>query len=149
MTESTVLSSMNRELHDSCINAKGHKSFIAPSVDGTKSGGMAKERYSITHPISVGERIRRFREAYQWSQTEFATRSGCSAQTVNNYETGLRRPTPEQMFKFRVKVGMTSDYILFADEMSLSEEARGKLATAAANGNRPVKKKPGRRPKKN
>lgn len=129
MTESTVVSAcIGDDLHEACNPSSGHRALIDRWAAAHQDAHMAATLYSPTHPKAVGARLRRFREAMGMTGTRFAAAAGMTVQALKNYESGLRRPNPEQMYKMKMSFGLTSDYLLFGNSDGLPPDKRELVA---------------------
>lgn len=73
---------------------------------------MGKSRRSAEHHEEVARRCRVLRIAVTGDNaTEFARLIGLNQQTWNNYETGIRRITPDAALLAAIKTGVSFDWI--------------------------------------
>lgn len=65
---------------------------------------------------TIGERIRKLREAHGWSQVQLADLSGLAGPTVNRIENGQRSGRGDTLKKIADALGVTLDTLLSEDE---------------------------------
>jgi len=65
---------------------------------------------------AVGPRLRQLRQHRELTLTELAGRTGISASTLSRLESGLRRPTLEQLLPLARVFGVTLDQLVNAPE---------------------------------
>jgi len=66
----------------------------------------------------IGERIRRAREARNWSQVDLARETGdiLSDTRIGNYETGFRMPGPYEVVILGKHLGVKPSYLMALDD---------------------------------
>ncbi len=60
----------------------------------------------------IGERIRKFRKAGNYSQEQFAKALGISTATLSAYETGKTQPSMNVIIKIALMFNTSTDHIL-------------------------------------
>lgn len=75
----------------------------------------------------TGRRLRQLREALDYEQGEFAAMIGVNQPTYNNYETGLRLPSPSILRRVIARTGATTDWIYLGDRRHLPPALLEKL----------------------
>ena len=81
---------------------------------------------------AIGRRLTAAREARKLSLTEAAARAGLNHNTVSQWETGVRRPSLEQLALMLPVLRVTLDFVYLGDDRSLDWEAREAIATQLA-----------------
>lgn len=64
-----------------------------------------------------GDRLRSLRKAKNMSQDDLANTVGVSKSSISCYEKGTRTPTVETIIDFMHLFGVTSDYLIGADNL--------------------------------
>jgi transcriptional regulator with XRE-family HTH domain len=59
-----------------------------------------------------GERIKKLRESYNLSQTDFASKFGLAQTTIGMYEVGKREPNLDRLSKFAEFFNVSVDYLI-------------------------------------
>lgn len=68
---------------------------------------------SIPDALTVGKRIKKYRESLGITQEELAKAIGTSASAISMYETGSRFPRDEYKKKMAILFGVSIDSIFF------------------------------------
>ena len=78
----------------------------------------------------VGKRLLWVRQIARLTQSDVAAALGCSRQTVNDYESGVRDPDPYLMVIFCARFKVTMDYIFRGDVIGCDRALTAQLLLA-------------------
>lgn len=88
------------------------RSVNSIAVDiGAQSRPMISRAPLPTSSQAIAQRLRKLREASGLGQADFAKLCGIGKTAWANYESGLRRISPDQAFKVCDATGVTTDWI--------------------------------------
>lgn len=62
--------------------------------------------------MEIGEKLKNFRTLRHLSQEQLASQSGISISTIAKYESGLRKPKPDQLTKLADALGISVNTFL-------------------------------------
>lgn len=68
---------------------------------------------------AVGRRLKALRLVLNKDQKHMATLAGVTPQAWSNWENGIRRPAPDQIYKLATTTGVTSDFVYYGDRSGL------------------------------
>lgn len=78
-------------------------------------------------PEAIGARIKRVREAWEYSQADLGEICEVGKNTVSHWEHGRQRPTIPQMHRLTTATGLTLDWIYLGREGGLPLDAARRL----------------------
>jgi transcriptional regulator with XRE-family HTH domain len=79
----------------------------------------------VTHPISIGARIRTAREKRGVNKNQLARLLGTSWQHVHRWEIGRTAPSADSLQKIAKELGVSAGYLLGAEVEVATDESRG------------------------
>lgn len=94
------------------------------------------KHYTIKNPSTLGDRIRNERYRQKMSLDDLADRTGIDKSALSHYETGDRKPNQKSCELIGFALGISPDWIVFADEGARPAEIKNDtpLAAGAAVG---------------
>lgn len=68
---------------------------------------------------AIGRRLRALRLVLGKDQKHMSALAGVTPQAWSNWENGIRRPSPDQIYKLATSTGITADWVYYGDRSGL------------------------------